>query len=275
MDLMQNAEAYLSNLLLEYRKLERQQRNELKRLPPGQLTIRRNHGAINYIQLLPAEIAKSDEKSSSAPKRIRRGITRNQDMIRALARKRYLQESLALLEKNIPALKKFIAAHEAPTPDNLLKKISSNFDQLPPEMFLPRLQARNDWACADYRRSTYNPKGKIHMTGRGLRVRSKSEVIIAEKLDAFGVPFRYEQMLYIENYSFSPDFVMLQGEELKYWEHCGLVNDPAYMKRHKWKLNMYEKAGIVPWRNLIITYDDANGTIDSRIIEAEIKNKLL
>ncbi|MCQ4635662.1 hypothetical protein NE619_02885 [Anaerovorax odorimutans] len=47
------------------------------------------------------------------------------------------------------------------------------------------------------------------------------------------------------------------------------------MKRHKWKLAMYEKAGIVPWKNLIVTYDDENGNLDARIIEAEIINKLL
>ena len=40
-------------------------------------------------------------------------------------------------------------------------------------------------------------------------------------------------------------------------------------------MNMYERAGIVPWKNLIVTYDDEYGGIDTRIIEAEIRNKLL
>lgn len=62
---------------------------------------------------------------------------------------------------------------------------------------------------------------------------------------------------------------------MKYWEHCGRTDDVPYMKRHKWKLAIYEKAGIVPWRNLIVTYDDENGGMNSRILEAEIAYKLL
>jgi len=106
-------------------------------------------------------------------------------------------------------------------------------------------------------------------------VRSKSEVLIADKAVLYGLPFRYEEVIYIENYRFAPDFVFLVEGELKYWEHCGRVDDPKYMRCHKWKLDMYEKSGIVPWKNLILTYDDENGGIDSRIIDAEFQNKLL
>ena len=82
-------------------------------------------------------------------------------------------------------------------------------------------------------------------------------------------------MLYIENRRFSPDFTIFHRGELFYWEHCGLVGNPRYMKHHKWKLDMYERAGIVPWKNLIVTYDDETGNLDSRMIEAEIRNRLL
>ena len=98
---------------------------------------------------------------------------------------------------------------------------------------------------------------------------------MSEKLDTFKLPHRYEQMIYIENYAFSPDFTILTPKGIYYWEHAGKVNDPRYLRHHKWKMEMYEKAGIVPWKNLIVTYDDENGGIDTRIIEAEIRNKLL
>ena len=78
-----------------------------------------------------------------------------------------------------------------------------------------------------------------------------------------------------ENYSFSSDFTILTRNGLWYWEHAGKVNDPGYLRKHKWKLSMYERAGIFPWKNLIVTYDDENGGIDTRVIESEIKNKLL
>ena len=41
------------------------------------------------------------------------------------------------------------------------------------------------------------PSSKRHTTSRGLKVRSKSELLIAEKLSEHGILFRYEQILEI------------------------------------------------------------------------------
>ena len=62
---------------------------------------------------------------------------------------------------------------------------------------------------------------------------------------------------------------------LIYHEHCGKPWDPAYMAHHKWKLEQYEAVGIVPWDNLIITYDLPGGGIDMALVDAEIRSKLL
>ncbi len=59
-----------------------------------------------------------------------------------------------------------------------------------------------------------------------------------------------------------------------YWEHCGLPGNQEYMKRHKRKLESYEEVGIVPWENLIVTYDDENGILNLAIVESEIANKI-
>lgn len=82
-------------------------------------------------------------------------------------------------------------------------------------------------------------------------------------------------MLYIAQYAFAPDFTILTRKGQIWWEHCGRVDDPNYMRKHNWKIHMYEKAGIVPWKNLIVTYDDENGNFDSQLVEAEIVNKIL
>jgi hypothetical protein len=44
---------------------------------------------------------------------------------------------------------------------------------------------------------------------------------------------------------------------------------------NKWKRSVYEQMGIVPWNNLIITYDTEDGGLSSGIIDAEIHNKLM
>ncbi len=120
------------------------------------------------------------------------------------------------------------------------------------------------------------PEKKIHLTSKGLAVRSKSELLLAEKFYEFKVPCRYEQVLKIGKYTLAPDFTLLaESGKIFYWEHCGLTGNLAYMKKHKWKMDVYESAGIVPWKNLIVTYDNEQGAVDLPVIESEIRNKLL
>ena len=48
--------------------------------------------------------------------------------------------------------------------------------------------------------------------------------------------------------------------------------DPQYRKRWEDKKKFYEKNGIVEGKNLIVTYDDDNGGIDTELIEKIIKD---
>ena len=108
-------------------------------------------------------------------------------------------------------------------------------------------------------------------------VRSMGEVACAEQFYYHDVVFRYEQVLVIDGIEFAPDFTIMRRRDSKifYWEHCGKPYDEGYMRHHKWKLEMYEKAGIVPWDNLIVTYSDRHANVDMRIVESEIANKLI
>jgi hypothetical protein len=46
-----------------------------------------------------------------------------------------------------------------------------------------------------------------------------------------------------------------------------MMDDPKYRKRNTERISDYEKVGIVPWDNLIITYD-RDGSIDLSLAEA-------
>lgn len=108
-------------------------------------------------------------------------------------------------------------------------------------------------------------------------MRSMAEVVIAELYYKYDLEFRYEEELEIEGHKFVPDFTVRRRKDKKifYHEHCGKPHDEKYWKHHKWKLEQYEKVNIVPWNNLIVTYSDRNANVDVRIIENEIKSKLL
>jgi len=114
----------------------------------------------------------------------------------------------------------------------------------------------------------------IHKTVRGELVRSKSEVIIANALYYNGLDYDYEPELKLEGKVKRPDFKVEDFDTgvVWYWEHCGMMNDPQYKKRWEDKKKFYEKNGIMEGKNLIVTYDDENGGLDSDLIHKIIED---
>ena len=114
----------------------------------------------------------------------------------------------------------------------------------------------------------------IHRTARGELVRSKSEVAIANALYYHHIDYEYEPELKLEDKIKRPDFKVEDYDTgvVWYWEHCGMMTDPQYRKRWEDKKKFYEKNGIVEGKNLIVTYDEDNGGIDTELIEKIIKD---
>lgn len=132
------------------------------------------------------------------------------------------------------------------------------------------------WANENYERSTYRQEDLKQITTRGLKVRSKSEVLIAEKLGQYNQQFHYEQVLHFNGFTLVPDFTIRRADgKLFYWEHMGLTSNRDYIDRQMKKLQQYASVNIVPWDNLIITFDNEGGMIDLRRVEFEIQNRLL
>ena len=134
-------------------------------------------------------------------------------------------------------------------------------------------------------RSKYLEEGLIHRTERGDLVRSKSELVIADKLYARGIDYAYEQPLILPgDRTRYPDFTIIDGARgvTYYWEHLGLLHDPGYRARWERKRAEYFDAGIRPPdhdadsdRILIETHDDPGGSLDAAKIAARIDEVIL
>jgi len=124
----------------------------------------------------------------------------------------------------------------------------------------------------------YYEASLIHKTLKGELVRSKSEVIIANMLYEAEIPYEYEKEITLgEDGIRIPDFTVDDAESgrLFYWEHCGMMSDMRYRKRWDEKKAVYAKHDIVEGENLIVSYDDVNGSIDSVAIKALIEKYLM
>ncbi len=115
----------------------------------------------------------------------------------------------------------------------------------------------------------------IHRSRRGELMRSKSEVIIADALSTAGVDYEYEARLVLGGAIRYPDFRVDDAESGRtfFWEHCGMLGDPAYRRRWEAKQVWYREHGVLPLEEgggpagaLIVTEDSADGGIDSKAI---------
>lgn len=126
--------------------------------------------------------------------------------------------------------------------------------------------------------------GLIHRTERGDLVRSKSELVIADKLFARRIDYAYEQPLVLPNGRVRyPDFTITDHARgvTFYWEHLGLLDDPGYRVRWEKKRAEYVAAGVVAWQSgggeagtLIETRDEPGGALDAEAIARVIQEVL-
>ena len=221
---------------------------------------------------------------------VRKSISGDKNAISELARKEYLRNVISVLKKNITILEDSRKKLEELSFDAIQALMNKACKELPEEYcflngtgrmrVLPgsnedRFRIHRAWASEPYEQSNYMPERRKYPTSGGFKVRSKSEQHIAEQLINYGVPFRYEQIIRIGDISYSADFTFRDSNmEPFYWEHAGMMNVQKYVDGYYRKMNAFDSAGIVPWKNLIISYD-IEETINIPMIKSIIENDVI
>ncbi len=216
---------------------------------------------------------------------------KNISFAKTLAQKDYNEDIIPLIQKEIAALEEYL------TKISNGNAISDFYENLCParrELITPvtltaeQYSAR--WKEVSWSGRPFAPDAPLLYTARGERVRSKSEVIIADTLFRHKIPYRYEFPLSIRRtdadcnprdlgsqLTLHPDFLCLNTRTRQefYWEHFGLMDDPGYSKNAAGKLRLYIENGILPGRNLIITMETQSEPLSSRTLEQVITRFLL
>ena len=111
-------------------------------------------------------------------------------------------------------------------------------------------------------------------TNRKEKVRSKSELNIANALAVKGIPYKYECPLLLKNgFTIYPDFTVLNVKErrVKYWEHRGMMDDKDYAKNAVSRIKTYVNNGYYLGIDLIITEETSSSPLGTDEIDAVIK----
>lgn len=127
----------------------------------------------------------------------------------------------------------------------------------------------------------YLEKNLIHQASDGTMLRSKSELLIYQRLlDKHLAPI-YEKDLLIKEVSKLPDFTIDNADTgvTYYWEHCGMMHDPEYVARWNEKQAWYTENEILPWdagggkNGKLIVTEDAPATLHDGSIRGAISIK--
>ena len=120
----------------------------------------------------------------------------------------------------------------------------------------------------------YLEKNLIQQASDGQMLRSKSELLIYQRLIDKGIQPIYEKRLEIKEVEKLPDFTIENSDtgETYYWEHLGMLYDKEYKDRWDEKFNWYKENDILKWEDgggingkLIITEDKQHVTEDGSI----------
>ncbi len=134
------------------------------------------------------------------------------------------------------------------------------------------------WQNVTYEKRVFPLNSPEYITEKGERVLSKSEKILADKFFRMNIPYHYEKPLNLPGYGWiHPDFTLLNvhTREEFFWEHLGMIDNPSYADENAKRLNAYIKAGILPGKQLLITWETKNRPLDWLVVEKLIYSFLV
>jgi len=198
--------------------------------------------------------------------------------VQQLIQKKYDMQILTAARKELAVLENFLDNYNG----QMLKEVyeAANAARkryiIPAE--LPDKEYISAWLAFEYPKKPFAEGAPEHYTEKNERVRSKSEVLIANALLREGIPYRYECPLRLEGaVTIHPDFTVLRVSDRKefYWEHLGLLDDSEYRNNALNRILIYERNGLFPGDGLIITAETYKQPLNIASVKRVIRHYLV
>ena len=271
--LLEKRLAELQNLLFTKKKT-------YEKAPQGRIRISQNGGHPEYYLVT--------ERGSLRGKYLPHS---QKTLARQLAQKDYDARLIKLLQKEISALQNYMkqTCNGRAIPE-LYDSLCPARRSLITPAILTNEQYAARWQDVSWTGRPFASDAPYICTARGERVRSKSEVIIADTLFRYNIPYRYEFPITLKrsnsddirrdlgrSITLYPDFLCLNTRTRTefYWEHFGLMDSTEYSNNAAGKLRLYTENGILSGRNLIITMETQTEPPSIKALEKLIEEFLL
>lgn len=260
----------LANMLMKQSDIYQKCINECERciekLPSGKIRVQKSGKYCSFYQ-------RSDSKDGNGTY-----IGKHQlDLAHKLIQKEYLIDVVDELKRELDILKRCSNEYH---PERLVE-LYDELDCVRKAVVQPVVVTDEEfarrWSEVTYSHAVFDEGAPEYYTDRNERVRSKSEILLANALYRKDVPYRYEYPLMLAGGRIvRPDFTCLnvRTREEFYWEHLGMMSDPEYAGNAVRKINAYEASGIILGKNLLTTFETLNQPLDMRIVEKKIQEFL-
>lgn len=250
------------NYLLQ---LKKEKMIATKNMPEGKLRIS-SHGCRTQYYL------RQDTKD------INGSYLKDKKLAKLLAQKEYDKKIINLADKEIYVIDKFLGNYPAKNVEEFYQTLHSERQKLITPIKETTEQFIEKWESVEYQGKSFPEELLEYYSFKGERVRSKSELIIADFLQREGIPYRYECPLTLKGYgTIYPDFTVLNVKKRKeiYWEHFGMMDDVEYVEKAIRKIRTYEQNGLFVGDNLIMTFESKQNPLNQksarRLIEKYLK----
>ncbi len=210
--------------------------------------------------------------------------------IAQLAQKEYDQTVLAELQCQLNAINRFLKSFHSEKLHQIYERLQPARKKYVKPLRLPDEEFAEQWLAVKYSGKGMAADAPLLETSRGERVRSKSEVIIADTLDRLKIPYRYEfpHQLKVRRNSrgrdssrrtvtFHPDFTCFNVRTRRefIWEHFGRMDDLEYIAETLGKFETYTANGIFPGESLIFTMETQERPLNPATVETLASKFLL
>ncbi|MBR6626647.1 MAG: hypothetical protein IKL04_01510, partial [Lachnospiraceae bacterium] len=194
-----------------------------------------------------------------------------------LAQNAYDIKILKCIEERLSVIKRFLVRYEKTDPKKEYDKLKSYRRDIINDMLVSDVAYIRRWQEAEYESKEFAEGAPEIFTEKGERVRSKSEKIIADKLYALGIPYRYEYPITIGGTVLYPDFMILKMPEREeiYLEHLGMLDNEGYAENVLFKLDTYERNGYFLGEKLFFTHETGKNPLNTKVLDNMLRRILL
>lgn len=241
-----------------------------KSAPSGMLGISPHHGKYQFFHVTAETGAKG------------KFITKeNLSLAKSLAQRDYEKKSLVLLGKQSKLLNHCLEKYSEFEVEQLWDSLHPARREMVEPLTLTDDEFLKRWRAVEYKPKGFDADASVLLSVGGDRVRSKSEVIIADTLQRFDVPYRYEFPYVLKQgcrrLTVHPDFTCLNKRTRQefIWEHFGLVDDTNYAENMVKKVDMYQENGFAMGKNFLMTMETREKPLSSKNVARLVQDFLL